>query len=260
MVVVVIAMITMAFALDVPDESAGDQLVTRIEPTPTPLPTPTPTPEPVQLEPSLRAAPVEPEAADDEALAATGPAPIVDADFVPGFVTGDLSDTGAAVSRPLGGHATAPSSEPEPEPEADAPYAEPEPAAPTPAPQPAADPTPVPTATPTEVIGDGTEPSGPGGDDGRPEPGPDGRPTAEQWAQLRACESGGVYTIDSGNGYYGAYQFSQATWDWIASMVRPGLVGTVPSEATPDQQDLMAVTLYDLRGSAPWPTCGRHLP
>ena len=32
------------------------------------------------------------------------------------------------------------------------------------------------------------------------------------WAGLRQCESGGNYADNTGNGYYGAYQFSLATW------------------------------------------------
>ncbi|HUD10137.1 MAG TPA: ubiquitin-like domain-containing protein [Candidatus Saccharimonadales bacterium] len=31
--------------------------------------------------------------------------------------------------------------------------------------------------------------------------------------KLRSCESGGNYQDDTGNGYYGAYQFSAGTWD-----------------------------------------------
>lgn len=35
-----------------------------------------------------------------------------------------------------------------------------------------------------------------------------------QWlSTLRGCESGGNYKINTGNGYYGAYQFSAATWN-----------------------------------------------
>lgn len=30
---------------------------------------------------------------------------------------------------------------------------------------------------------------------------------------LRTCESGGNYSTDTGNGYYGAYQFSESTWN-----------------------------------------------
>lgn len=36
----------------------------------------------------------------------------------------------------------------------------------------------------------------------------------QQWLKtLRDCESGGNYQINTGNGYYGAYQFSKPTWD-----------------------------------------------
>jgi uncharacterized protein YabE (DUF348 family) len=47
---------------------------------------------------------------------------------------------------------------------------------------------------------------------------------------LRDCESGGNYQDDTGNGYYGAYQFSLGTWE------RLGLSG-LPSSAPPSVQD-----------------------
>jgi uncharacterized protein YabE (DUF348 family) len=47
---------------------------------------------------------------------------------------------------------------------------------------------------------------------------------------LRDCESGGNYQDDTGNGYYGAYQFSLGTWE------RLGLTG-LPSNAAPSVQD-----------------------
>jgi uncharacterized protein YabE (DUF348 family) len=47
---------------------------------------------------------------------------------------------------------------------------------------------------------------------------------------LRDCESGGNYQDDTGNGYYGAYQFSLGTWQ------RLGLSG-LPSSAPPSVQD-----------------------
>lgn len=48
--------------------------------------------------------------------------------------------------------------------------------------------------------------------------------------QLRLCESGGNYSDDTGNGYYGAYQFSLGTWE------RLGYSG-LPSDAAPATQD-----------------------
>lgn len=37
--------------------------------------------------------------------------------------------------------------------------------------------------------------------------------------QLRTCETGGNYQTNTGNGYYGAYQFSEATWNSMGTGV-----------------------------------------
>ncbi len=67
--------------------------------------------------------------------------------------------------------------------------------------------------------------------------------------RIRMRESGGNYAINTGNGYYGAYQFDLATWRSV------GGIG-LPSTATPSEQDLRAQILYDRRGCQPWPrTC-----
>ena len=84
-----------------------------------------------------------------------------------------------------------------------------------------------------------------------------GDPTAAQWQVLRQCESSGNYSIVSSNGRYrGAYQFSQPTWDWIAGLDHPMLVGTDPAAAAPGDQDAMALALWRRRGWSPWPICG----
>ncbi|MEZ5342097.1 MAG: transglycosylase family protein [Acidimicrobiales bacterium] len=88
-----------------------------------------------------------------------------------------------------------------------------------------------------------------------------GEPTADQWANLRQCESGGSYTIVSGNGlYYGAYQFGKGTWDTIARQAgRADLVGVLPSDASSADQDAMALALWRRSGAQPWPHCGKYL-
>lgn len=59
---------------------------------------------------------------------------------------------------------------------------------------------------------------------------------------LRTCETHGNYQAATGNGYYGAYQFLPATWNSIASKSgRPDLVGVLPSQASPADQDAMVV-------------------
>lgn len=67
--------------------------------------------------------------------------------------------------------------------------------------------------------------------------------TLNEWLlALRTCETGGVYTRNSGNGYYGAYQFLPATWDSIARKTgRPDLVGVRPDRANPADQDSLVI-------------------
>jgi peptidoglycan hydrolase-like protein with peptidoglycan-binding domain len=70
-------------------------------------------------------------------------------------------------------------------------------------------------------------------------------PSADDWYQLRMCESTNRYSVDTGTGYYGAYQFDKSTW---ASVGGTGL----PSDATPAEQDYRALILYRNRGWSPW--------
>lgn len=59
---------------------------------------------------------------------------------------------------------------------------------------------------------------------------------------LRTCEAGGAYDRNSGNGYYGAYQFLPSTWNSIASKIgRNDLVGIMPNQASPADQDAMII-------------------
>ncbi len=68
--------------------------------------------------------------------------------------------------------------------------------------------------------------------------------------KIAACESGGDYKSNTGNGFYGAYQFDQGTW---ASVGGSG----VASDAPPAEQDMRAAMLLARSGSSPWPVCGR---
>jgi hypothetical protein len=72
--------------------------------------------------------------------------------------------------------------------------------------------------------------------------------TPSQWLALRLCESDDNYNDDTGNGYYGAYQFAASTW-WAL-----GLAG-LPSEASPAVQDAAAARLQHLDGWSAWPVC-----
>lgn len=70
-----------------------------------------------------------------------------------------------------------------------------------------------------------------------------------QLASIRQCESGGDYSTDTGNGFYGAYQFTQETWQSV------GGSGS-PASASPAEQDAAAQRLIQQSGSSPWPNCG----
>lgn len=72
------------------------------------------------------------------------------------------------------------------------------------------------------------------------------------WAELRQCESGDNYAADTGNGYYGAYQFSASTWHDLG-------YGGLPSQASASTQDAAAQQLYDAKGWSPWPACSASL-
>jgi resuscitation-promoting factor RpfB len=72
------------------------------------------------------------------------------------------------------------------------------------------------------------------------------------WRRLRNCEAGGRYNANSGNGYYGAYQFSASTWR------RLGYQG-LPHQAPPEIQDQAARKLQARSGWGQWPACSRRI-
>ena len=68
------------------------------------------------------------------------------------------------------------------------------------------------------------------------------------------AESGGDYQAVSPDGQYmGGFQFSQATWNEAAQLAgMPQLINVPPNEATPAQQDDLAIALYNADGEQPW--------
>lgn len=67
---------------------------------------------------------------------------------------------------------------------------------------------------------------------------------------IAQCESGGDPTTDTGNGYYGKYQFDLSTWQSVGGSGNP-------AHASESEQDRRAAILYERSGAAPWPVCGR---
>jgi hypothetical protein len=72
------------------------------------------------------------------------------------------------------------------------------------------------------------------------------------WLQLRECESGNNYQENTGNGFYGAYQFSAQTW---ANLGYPGR----PDLEPPAMQDQAAMRLQQSAGWGQWPACAAAL-
>jgi Transglycosylase-like domain len=66
---------------------------------------------------------------------------------------------------------------------------------------------------------------------------------------IAACESGGNPSTNTGNGFFGKYQFTQSTWQSVG--------GTGNPAAAPEaEQDRRAAMLLARSGSSQWPVCG----
>jgi hypothetical protein len=76
--------------------------------------------------------------------------------------------------------------------------------------------------------------------------------SADIYSSIRQCESGGNYSTNTGNGYYGAYQFSQPTWTGLGYPGRP-------DQESPAMQDKAAMQLQAQSGWGQWPACAAAL-
>ena len=76
--------------------------------------------------------------------------------------------------------------------------------------------------------------------------------TVQQFEALAQCESGGNWSINTGNGYYGGLQFSLATWRGI------GYSG-FPHQASKATQIQAGQKLQGQSGWGQWPACSRKL-
>lgn len=74
----------------------------------------------------------------------------------------------------------------------------------------------------------------------------------EAFMQLSYCEAGGKATTNTGNGYYGAFQYDLGTWANYGGYPRPDLA---PFEV----QLAKAKETQARRGWSPWPACARKL-
>jgi len=68
------------------------------------------------------------------------------------------------------------------------------------------------------------------------------------WDQIAACESGGNWAINTGNGYYGGLQFTLSSWRAVGG-------SGLPSDASRAEQIARAETLQARQGWGAWPVC-----
>jgi hypothetical protein len=72
------------------------------------------------------------------------------------------------------------------------------------------------------------------------------------WDDLAQCESGGNWSINTGNGFYGGLQFSLASWQWVGG-------SGYPHQHTREEQIYRAEILLERQGWNAWPSCSLQL-
>jgi hypothetical protein len=73
------------------------------------------------------------------------------------------------------------------------------------------------------------------------------------WNGVAACESGGNWSTNTGNGYYGGLQFSHATWIAYGG----GAYASNANGASRSAQIAVAQRVLAAQGPGAWPVCGR---
>ena len=79
--------------------------------------------------------------------------------------------------------------------------------------------------------------------------------TPHNWSGVAQCESGGNWSINTGNGFYGGLQFTSSTWNAYGG----GQYAPRADLASPGQQVAVAERVLAGQGIGAWPVCGRHL-
>ena len=74
------------------------------------------------------------------------------------------------------------------------------------------------------------------------------------WDAVAACESGGNWAINTGNGYYGGLQFSRSTWKAFGGTRH----ASSANRARKAVQIAIARRVLAAQGPGAWPVCGRR--
>jgi hypothetical protein len=76
----------------------------------------------------------------------------------------------------------------------------------------------------------------------------------DPWDSVAQCESGGNWSTNTGNGYYGGLQFSPSTWQSFGG----GAYASTANHATRAQQIAIAQKVLRAQGWNAWPTCSKR--
>jgi LysM repeat protein len=76
---------------------------------------------------------------------------------------------------------------------------------------------------------------------------------AVNWDAVAQCESGGNWSINTGNGYYGGLQFSRSTWKAYGGTK----YAATANKASKSQQIAIANKVLAGQGIGAWPVCGK---
>lgn len=79
--------------------------------------------------------------------------------------------------------------------------------------------------------------------------------TEAEWDAVAQCESGGNWSINTGNGYHGGLQFHPDTWNGHGGQE----FAPTADQATKEQQIIVAERVLATQGKGAWPTCGTGL-
>ncbi|MDQ0581491.1 LysM peptidoglycan-binding domain-containing protein [Streptomyces rishiriensis] len=79
--------------------------------------------------------------------------------------------------------------------------------------------------------------------------------TSSEWDAVAQCESGGNWSINTGNGYYGGLQFSASTWAAYGGTA----YASTADQASKSQQIAIGEKVLAGQGKGAWPVCGTGL-
>src|SRR3982751_5306741 len=73
------------------------------------------------------------------------------------------------------------------------------------------------------------------------------------WDAVAQCESGGNWSINTGNGFYGGLQFTRGTWKAYGG----GKYASTANKASKSEQIRIAEKVLRGQGIGAWPVCGK---